>query len=42
MEPWDAIRARRNLRSYTADPMPDDSFTQELVDRVRAVLTLPH
>jgi nitroreductase len=24
MEAWDAIRARRNVRSYTATPIPDD------------------
>jgi nitroreductase len=23
METWDAIRARRNVRSYQADPVPD-------------------
>jgi nitroreductase len=23
METWDAIRARRNVRAYTADPVPD-------------------
>ncbi|BBX03940.1 nitroreductase [Mycolicibacterium moriokaense] len=26
MEAWDAIRARRNVRSYLADPVPDDDL----------------
>ncbi|MCV7298631.1 nitroreductase family protein [Mycobacterium barrassiae] len=26
MEAWDAIRARRNVRSYLADPIPDDDL----------------
>jgi nitroreductase len=29
METWDAIRARRNVRSYTADSVPD-----EMLDRI--------
>jgi nitroreductase len=29
METWDAIRARRNVRSYTTDPVPT-----ELLDRI--------
>ncbi|AQT78161.1 nitroreductase [Mycolicibacterium litorale] len=29
MDAWDAIRARRNVRSYTAEPIPDD-----VVDRI--------
>ena len=28
METWDAIRARRNVRSYTTDPIPDDDLTR--------------
>ncbi|MCW2549852.1 MAG: nitroreductase [Mycobacterium sp.] len=29
METWEAIRARRNVRTYTADPVP-----KELLDRI--------
>lgn len=29
MDAWDAIRARRNVRSYTSEPIPDD-----VVDRI--------
>jgi nitroreductase len=28
MEAWDALRARRNVRSYTADPVPDEHLTR--------------
>jgi nitroreductase len=28
METWDAIRSRRNVRSYTADPIPDDALSR--------------
>jgi nitroreductase len=28
METWDAIRARRNVRSYTADPVPEEVLTR--------------
>jgi nitroreductase len=28
METWDAIRARRNVRAYTADPVPADHLTR--------------
>jgi nitroreductase len=30
METWDAIRSRRNVRSYTADPLPPDHLEQIL------------
>lgn len=30
METWDAIRARRNVRSYTDDPIPDDALDRIL------------
>jgi nitroreductase len=28
VQTWDAIRARRNVRSYTTDPVPDDLLTR--------------
>lgn len=28
METWDAIRARRNVRAYTSDSVPDDDLTR--------------
>ncbi|GIF62365.1 hypothetical protein Ais01nite_04000 [Asanoa ishikariensis] len=28
METWDAIRARRNVRDYTSDPVSDEQLTQ--------------
>src|SRR5215468_9235189 len=28
METWDAIRARRNVRTYTPDPVPDADLTR--------------
>jgi nitroreductase len=28
METWDAIRARRNVRSYTADPVPEEHLNR--------------
>jgi nitroreductase len=28
METWDAIRARRNVRAYTADPVSDDDLNR--------------
>jgi nitroreductase len=28
METWDAIRARRNVRQYTADPVPEEHLTR--------------
>lgn len=28
METWDSIRARRNVRSYTTDPVPEAALTQ--------------
>jgi nitroreductase len=28
METWDAIRARRNVRSYTRDPVPDEQLNR--------------
>ncbi|GAA3564626.1 nitroreductase family protein [Amycolatopsis ultiminotia] len=28
METWDAIRARRNVRSYTSDPVPEEHLTR--------------
>src|ERR1700754_1860339 len=28
METWDAIRARRDVRDYTADPVPDEHLTR--------------
>jgi nitroreductase len=28
METWDAIRARRNVRAYTADPVPEEHLTR--------------
>jgi nitroreductase len=28
METWDAIRARRNVRAYTSDPVSDDDLTR--------------
>ncbi|MFI5611867.1 nitroreductase family protein [Amycolatopsis sp. NPDC051903] len=28
MEAWDAIRARRNVRSYSAEPVPDEHLTR--------------
>jgi nitroreductase len=30
METWDAIRARRNVRSYTADPIPPEDLDRVL------------
>ncbi|AKK25626.1 nitroreductase family protein [Mycobacterium sp. EPa45] len=30
MDAWDAIRARRNVRSYTSTPIPDDDVHQIL------------
>jgi nitroreductase len=30
METWDAIRARRNVRSYTADPIPPEDLHRVL------------
>lgn len=34
METWDAIRARRNVRTYTADPIPDEDL-ERVVDAGR-------
>ena len=28
METWDAIQARRNVRQYTSDPVPDEHLTR--------------
>jgi nitroreductase len=28
METWDAIRARRNVRAYTAEPVPEEALTR--------------
>jgi nitroreductase len=28
MEAWDAIRARRNVRDYTSDPVPEDALSR--------------
>jgi len=28
MDAWDAIRARRNVRGYTSDPVPDEHLTR--------------
>jgi hypothetical protein len=30
METWDAIRSRRNVRSFTSDPIPDADLDQIL------------
>ena len=30
METWDAIRSRRNVRRYTAEPLPPDHLDQIL------------
>lgn len=30
MDAWDAIRARRNVRSYTSAPIPDDDIARIL------------
>lgn len=36
MEAWDAIRARRNVRSYTEEPVPDETLTRILEAAWRA------
>ena len=47
METWDAIRARRNVRSYRKDPVPAADLAEDLAghssvgdqDRAREILS---